>query len=113
MSVGRFARCSFGTIVEMFYELRRYRIEPGRLEAFATEWKAQVAPLRRAFGFTVVAGWVVPERDEFIWILGHDDEPNYIENNRRYYDSEERHSIDPDPARFVVEMFEHPATQVI
>ena len=97
----------------MFYELRRYRIEPGRMSDFAAEWRARVAPLRKEFGFTVVAGWAIPERDEFIWILGHDDEQTYFEANRRYYDSDERRRIDPDPARFVVEVFEDPATRII
>jgi hypothetical protein len=45
-----------------------------------------------------VGAWAIPEEDRFIWILSHDD---FEAADVRYYDSSDRRSIDPDPARHV------------
>jgi hypothetical protein len=79
----------------MQWQLRRYTVHD--FDAFAHEWREHVLPLRRAHGFEVLGPW----RDEdgrFVWIAGHAD---FAAADERYYESDERRAIDPDPARHV------------
>ena len=85
----------------MRFQLRNYRIEDGRLEDFVEEWRTLVLPLRRKLGFSVVGPWVSAEESCFVWILGHDGDIR--EADARYYRSEEREAMNPDPARLIVE----------
>jgi NIPSNAP len=78
------------------YQLRDYRVKPGEMVDWIAEWTTRVRPLRQAFGFMVVGAWVVPAQDRFIWILGRDD---FEAVDERYYNSVDRLSIHPDPAR--------------
>jgi hypothetical protein len=55
------------------YQLRIYQIQEGALEGFVDEWRENVAPLRRRFGFEIVGAWAVQEASQFVWIIGHDD----------------------------------------
>jgi NIPSNAP len=82
-------------------QVRVYRIRPGKLDVFVEEWRRQIAPLRRRFGFTVVAAWACKEDDTFVWVLSHADD--FEAADRRYYASAERAALDPDPARHIVE----------
>jgi hypothetical protein len=81
----------------MQWQLRRYEMREGGLEAFVREWRDHVLPLRRACGFEVLGPWI-DEKARFVWIVGHDD---FAAADRAYYDSAERRAIDPDPARHV------------
>jgi hypothetical protein len=85
----------------MTTQVRVYRIKPGELNAFADEWRAGVLPLRQRFGFDVEAAWASEEDDTFVWILSH---PGDFEAaDRDYYLSPERASLEPDPARRILE----------
>ena len=84
----------------MTTQLRRYRIQPGRAEQFAQEWRGEVAPLRERHGFRV-KGWLVDESDEFVWLLEHDDRESFNAADAAYYASAERQAMSPDPARLV------------
>ena len=81
------------------WQLRLYRMEPGRLDDWVREWRDNIRPLREAGGFTVIGPWI--DRDEcFIWLIGHDD---FESADAAYYASAERAALDPDPARLLVE----------
>lgn len=80
----------------MRFELRDYRVKPGEMDEWIAEWSEKVRPLRAAFGFESVGAWVARTEDRFIWILGHDD---FEAADQRYYESERRRSIQPDPVR--------------
>jgi hypothetical protein len=82
------------------YQLRIYEIEEGALEGFMEEWRRNVAPLRRRFGFEIVGAWAVQEASQFVWIIGHDD---FAGADKAYYDSSERAAMDPDPRRLILE----------
>jgi NIPSNAP protein len=82
-------------------QVRIYRIKPGKLDAFVDEWRERVVPLRRQFGFEVLAAWASEEADTFVWILRHDGD--YAAADREYYLSPERGALDPDPARLIEE----------
>ena len=82
----------------MQFQLRDYRIKPDEMDDWIAEWSANVRPLREKFGFQIVGAWTIPQDDRFIWILARDD---FEPADRRYYDSIERRSIKPDPARHI------------
>ena len=90
----------------MHYELRSYKIQSGRLNEFAAAWKKGVVPLREQYGFSLHGAWAVDDTDEFIWVLGHADVESFESANRRYYESDARKSLDPDPAQFIAEVSE-------
>jgi NIPSNAP len=81
------------------WQLRLYRVEPGRIDDWLREWRDQVRPLREAKGFHVLGPWV-GEDDRFVWLIGHDD---FAAADAAYYESPERAQMDPDPARLLVE----------
>lgn len=81
--------------------LRDYRVKPGELEDFVREWRSMIVPLRKKRGFEVVGAWTVGE-DRFVWILGYDGD--FEKANEKYYSSEERKAMKPDPARHLAEI---------
>jgi NIPSNAP protein len=83
------------------YQLRHYKIRDGRMDAFVAAWLGGVYPLRRKFGFTFVGAWRVADADEFVWILGYDGPDGFAAADRRYYASEERKRMAPDPAALI------------
>ena len=85
----------------MITQLRIYTINRGQLEEFVELWRKAVAPLRRAQGFQILASWIVPETNQFVWILGYDGPIAWEEKDRAYYDSPERRAMDPDPGRWI------------
>ena len=87
----------------MRLQLRVYRAKPGELNAFVSEWREHVAPLRRRFGFHVVEAWRGEDGESFVWLLGYDGETTFEEADARYYNSPERRALDPDPARHLAE----------
>ena len=85
----------------MRFQLRVYRIEEGSLDGFVREWRELILPLRRKLGFSVVGPWVSAEESRFVWVVGYDGDIR--EADARYYRSEERGAMNPDPARLIVE----------
>lgn len=85
----------------MEYQLRHYRIRAGKMDAFLDAWLRGVYPLRRKFGFTFAGAWRVHGADEFVWIIGYDGAEGFAAADRRYYDSEERKRVTPDPAQYI------------
>jgi hypothetical protein len=85
----------------MEWQLRIYTIRESEFDEWAEEWSAHVAPLRRRFGFRVVGPWVDREQRAFVWLLGYEGEDGFAAADARYYASEERHAVEPDPARHI------------
>jgi hypothetical protein len=82
-------------------QLRIYRVQPEALTQWVEEWREQVCPLRRRFGFRVLASWVIEADETFVWILGYDGPVTWEEADDAYYASPERTALDPDPARLL------------
>lgn len=82
-------------------QVRLYDVHPGSLGAFAEEWRAQVAPLRKRKGFTVLGGWQIEETSQFLWLLGYEGPDGLAAADEAYYASPERKAFDPDPARHI------------
>lgn len=87
-------------------QLRIYSIESGRFDDFLAAWTAGVLPLRRRFGFQVEA-WADREAALFVWFLSYEAEGTFEEVDAEYYASEERRSLDPDPAQWIARMETH------
>jgi NIPSNAP protein len=86
------------------YQYRRYRIADGAMAEFLAEWREQIVPLRRRFGFEVVGAWVAEEENTFVWILCYAGAEGYAARDAEYYGSDERKELDPDPARHLAEV---------
>ena len=82
----------------MEYRFRQMRIAAGHLEDFAREWTEQVLPLRTEAGFVTHSAWLC-EDGTFLWLLGHPGD--FATADGEYYDSADRRSMVPDPARFI------------
>lgn len=82
------------------WQLRMYRVEPGRMDDWVDEWRAHVRPLRESMGFQVLGPWA-GEDDRFVWLIGHDD---LEAADAAYYSSPERTALQPDPARLLVDV---------
>jgi hypothetical protein len=87
------------------WQLRIYRIKEGELEEWVDEWTTHVAPLRRRLGFQVLGPWI--EGRTFVWLLGYGGDDGLAAANRRYYESDERKSLEPDPARHLETTQQH------
>jgi hypothetical protein len=87
----------------MTVQLRIYTINRGQLEEFTEVWRRAVVPLRRSLGFMVMGSWIVPESNQFVWVLGYEGDggKTFEEADRAYYESPERRLMDPDPGRWI------------
>ena len=85
----------------MQVQVRVYHIRPSAMETLVQEWRERVVPLRRRFGFEVLAAWVGEKDDTFVWVMGHDGD--FASADGAYYASAERAALDPDPARHILE----------
>jgi hypothetical protein len=85
-------------------QLRDYRIADGSLDQFVEEWRTRIAPLRQALGFTIAGAWTIRDESRFVWLLSHPGDWDTFEAaDRAYYASPQRASMDPNPARLIVE----------
>jgi NIPSNAP len=80
-------------------ELRIYTVQPGKMQAWLREWKAQIRPLREKFGFQILGAWIAEADNQFLWILRYVGPESFASANAAYYESPERKAIAPDPAR--------------
>ena len=94
------------------FQLRDYRIQPGVMKQWVSEWEEKVRPLREHLGFTVVGAWTIEDDNRFIWILSWEGAGSFQDADRAYYASGERAAISPDPARLIVSS-EHRMMQTV
>ena len=57
--------------------------------------------MREHFGFRVLSAWASEEDDRFVWVLAYDGSDGFAAADARYYGSDERAALDPDPARLL------------
>jgi NIPSNAP len=89
------------------YQLREYDLKPGELDAFISEWKAKIVPLRTRFGFRVVGAWSSHDENKFIWILEWNGPPGSFKGaDEEYANSSGRKAVDPNPARHIAHIRE-------
>lgn len=97
----------------MEYQLRRFRIAPGKLEEFIHAWKAGVVPLRERFGFQIHGAWSIAESNEFVWVISYDGREGFDVADAAYYASEERRGLSPDPAGHIARAEKASAHRVV
>ena len=68
-------------------QLRRYDIEPGRLDDFLAWWPSTLGA-RATYGFRIVFAYADAENDQFVWAVEHDGDFDAAE--ARYTASPER-----------------------
>ena len=97
----------------MVTELRDYEITDGSLDRWVEEWRSRIAPIRRELGFTIDRAWRVDDGSRFVWLLSHPGDWDAFEAaDRAYYDSPQRTSLDPNPARLIAEQVVSRLTEV-
>jgi len=84
----------------MAWQLRRYRIREGAMDAWIEEWSRHIRPLREHLGFQVIGAWTAGA-NEFVWILRYEGPKTWAEADAAYYGSPERKAIEPNPARHI------------
>jgi hypothetical protein len=82
-------------------QLRVFTINRGQMDRFVDAWTRGVPPLRRKHGFRIHGAWIIPERNEFLWVLSHDGPEGFVAKDSAYYASAERGALDPDPVQFI------------
>jgi hypothetical protein len=86
----------------MATQMRDFKIEPGRMADFVDAWRQGVVPLRQSQGFQIAGAWTVPGEDRFVWLLEVDGSRSEFEaRDARYYQSEERAGVEPDPRQWI------------
>jgi len=68
------------------------------MDAWISEWREHVHPLRLKLGFAIPAAWIVETENRFVWLLEYDGD-DFEAANEAYYSSPERQAIDPEPTR--------------
>jgi len=71
------------------------------MDEFLDAWLRGVYPLRSKFGFVFTGAWRADGADEFVWIIGYDGPDGFAAADRRYYESDERRRMSPDPAQYI------------
>jgi hypothetical protein len=84
------------------YQLRIYSVKPNAMAPWIEEWRQNVAPLRRQYGFEVIGPWVIEAENKFVWVLAYGHEQGFEAADAAYYASDERKALDPDPARHLL-----------
>lgn len=85
----------------MTTQLRIYTIHRGSLRAWVSEWREKIKPLRQRLGFTVLGAWTHEETSRFFWILQYSGRQSWDALETAFHDSEERRSMQPNPARHI------------
>ncbi|GAC1653222.1 MAG: hypothetical protein NVS9B1_02030 [Candidatus Dormibacteraceae bacterium] len=83
-------------------QLRIYTVKPGEMEDWCREWKAKIVPLRARHDFRIEGPWVIDAHDQFVWMMEYTGEDGWDVADARYYDSQERKDIAPEPMRHLV-----------
>ena len=84
-------------------QLRVYTIAEGRLDEFVRLWSNGVRPLRERLGFRIDGAWTVAEDSRFVWVLSYEGPGDFEGADAAYYASDERKTLDPDPAPLIVD----------
>jgi hypothetical protein len=87
-------------------QFRDYTVKLGEMDEWLEEWRAKLFPLRTKRGFRIVAAWVVPESNRFLWVIRWEGKGSFEAADRAYYASRERKAVQPNPARHL-EKAEH------
>lgn len=86
------------------YQQRSYRLEPEHMDTFLSIWTTRVVPMRERHGLHTLTAWVSKDRDRFDWITYVEEGDDFAAVEAAYFASDERRTLDPDPAQYLLEM---------
>ena len=67
-------------------QLRRYVLEPGRMDDFLA-WFPALIPVREQYGFRVLFALADREQETFTWAVAHEGDPAAFEDAEAAYNS--------------------------
>lgn len=74
----------------MFFELRQYRIFPGKRDEWVKFMEERIMPGQLAHGVVIVGSFVGQEGDDlYVWIRRFESQEHLAAFNARYYESDE------------------------
>jgi hypothetical protein len=74
----------------MFFELRQYRILPGKRDEWVTIMEERIIPGQTAMGAVIVGSFVGAQEDDlYVWIRRFESEEQFKAFSSAYYGSEE------------------------
>lgn len=81
----------------MFFELRQYRILPGKRDAWVTFMEEKIIPSQEAMGAVIVGSFVgTEEEDLYVWIRRFESEEQLKAFSGAYYGSDEwKNELEP------------------
>jgi hypothetical protein len=82
-------------------QLRLYTIDKGKLDDFASAWRASVYTLRTKMGYRIPFAAKIPQTNQFVWLLTYDGPEPWEKKEAAYYASSERKAVSPDPAQWI------------
>lgn len=94
-------------------QLRVYTIDRGRLDDFATAWRAGVYPLRLKMGYQIPFAAKILSTNQFVWVVGYDGPESWEQKEAAYYGSPERDRLAPDPAQWIARQEQLMVTPVV
>jgi hypothetical protein len=73
----------------VFFELRQYRIRPGKLDEWVRYMEETIIPFQASKGMVIVASFTDPEDPEhYVWIRRFEDEETRVRQYEAVYESE-------------------------
>ena len=87
----------------MQIQLREYRIRHGQMDDWIAGWKSHIVPLREEAGFRLIGAWVDATDNRFVWLIGYSGAEGFQAADDRYYASQRRGAVQPDPAELIEE----------
>ena len=91
----------------MTLQMRIYTINRGALDAWVTEWREKIKPLRLSLGFTIPGAWTIEATNQFVWLLGYDGPEPWDKLDNAFHHSRQRREMVPDPARHIARIEQH------
>jgi hypothetical protein len=81
----------------MLFELRQYRVQPGKRDAWVKFFEDVIVPFQTARGMTILGSWTAEEdADAFVWLRRFEDEADRERLYAAVYESDEwKNTIGP------------------
>jgi hypothetical protein len=74
----------------MFFELRQYRLHPGKRDEWVRIMEERIIPGQTAKGAVIVGSFVAPEEDDlYVWMRRFENEEQFKAFSSAYYGSDE------------------------
>lgn len=72
-------------------QLRRYSLDPERIDVFAPGWANRIPALRRKYGFAIEFAYLDHEGSAFVWAVSTaGDQDEFLRREADYYASPEK-----------------------